>query len=50
MTFWKKQTKERVRRSVVSRGSDGWGGAKMDDLVKHMGYFFKAEKLFCMIL
>ena len=22
MTFWKKQTKERVRRSVVSRG---WG-------------------------
>lgn len=39
-----------VKRSVVSRGSDGWGGAKMDDLVQHMGYFFKAEKLFCMIL
>ena len=39
-----------VERSVVSRGSDGWGGAKMDDLVQHMGYFFKAEKLFCMAL
>jgi len=50
MISWKGKTSKMVKRSVVSRGSDGWGGAKMDDLVQHMGYFFKAEKLFCMIL
>lgn len=30
-----------VKRSGVSRVSDGWGGAKMDDLVEHMGYFLR---------
>lgn len=49
MIFWKGKTLKMVKRSGVSRVSDGWGGAKMDDLVEHMGYFFKAEKLFCMI-
>ena len=30
MLFWKDKTSKMVKRSVVARGSDGWGGAKMD--------------------
>lgn len=30
MLFSKGKTSKMVKRAVVARGSDGWGGAKMD--------------------